>query len=154
MQSLPDTLPRYPLRTRASARGAEVWDGIRKGWFVLTPEEEVRQCAVQWLTDTLRVPPAMLALERSLPGAGGSKRFDILLFGREGTPLLLAECKAPHEPVGPAAALQAAVYNAQLGAPLLLLTNGGTLWVYRCQGNQPPTQLAALDAYPFRGALA
>ena len=34
--------PRYVFRLRVDAAPPQIWDGVRKRWLVLTPEEWVR----------------------------------------------------------------------------------------------------------------
>ena len=123
-------LPMYELRTRVVEEVRQVWDDLRKKWLVLTPEEHVRQCLVRWLLEEKGVPKGLLSQERGISYDRRRKRYDLVVFGRGGTPLLACECKAPYVPLDKDAALQLAVYNSKLGADYLLWTNGQLVLVY------------------------
>ena len=123
-------LPMYDLRTRVEGEQTQVWDPIRKKWLVLTPEEHVRQCLILFLISELDVPPGLISLEKGLKVDRRRKRYDLTVYGREGTPLLACECKAPYVKLDQKAALQLAVYNRELKAPFLVWTNGEYLLFY------------------------
>ncbi|MEY3444817.1 MAG: hypothetical protein RLZZ519_3098, partial [Bacteroidota bacterium] len=95
---MPQSLPQFQLEIRASARGPEVWDGIRKQWLVLTHEEQVRQCLIQFLTTVCGVPKGLISLEKGLHYDRRRKRYDLLVYDRSGRPFILCECKEPRVP--------------------------------------------------------
>jgi hypothetical protein len=105
----------------------EVWDLIRRKWLVLTPEEHVRQCLVHYLLDCLKVPKGLMSLERVVKYNSMSKRYDVLVFDRQGAPFLLCECKAPYVPINDETLFQWSVYHRELQSQVLLLTNGKVL---------------------------
>lgn len=115
--------------TRTNAGRDEVWSPLRKKWVALTPEESVRQTLVQHLL-AAGVPQALMAEERAITVDGRPRRFDLLVFDRTGAPTLLAECKAPTEPLTDAVLHQLANYNRALAAPWLVVTNGPVLWAF------------------------
>lgn len=121
-----------PLRFRVSEEGGRlrVWDGIRGCWLVLTPEEWVRRHLVGLLTEHLGVPPQLIAQEYPVQVQGMPQRADVVVSGRDGRPLLLAECKAPEVAIDAAVYAQAVRYNAVLGARFIMLTNGLKHYVY------------------------
>ena len=121
---MPQSLPQFQLETRASARGPEVWDGIRKQWLVLTYEEQVRQCLIQFLTSVCGVPKGLISLEKGLNYDRRRKRYDLLVYDRAGRPFILCECKEPRVPIDDAVVQQISVYNHKIGARVLILTNG------------------------------
>jgi hypothetical protein len=59
-----------------------------------------------------------------------AQRADIVLFGRDGRPQMLVECKAPGVAVDAAVLAQAFRYNAVLGARYVMLTNGLDHYLY------------------------
>jgi hypothetical protein len=122
MQAL--NLPPFAYKLTKSGQNSLIWDGLRRKYVVLTPEEWVRQHVVHYLTDHLGYPRGLLALERGHAYNQRQKRTDLCAFGPDGRPLLLVECKASTIPITAAVAHQAATYNQTIGAPLLLLTNG------------------------------
>ena len=120
-------LPIVALQTRQVEGRQEVWDGIRRKWLVLTPEEHVRQCLIVYLVDVLRVPKGLISLERGIRYNTRQKRYDLLVYGRDGQPLILCECKSPRVDLGDATLFQWGVYHKELNAKALLLTNGKIL---------------------------
>lgn len=123
-------LPIYDLRTRDEDGVRQVWDRLRKKWLVLTPEEHVRQCLVEYLVNEKGVPQGLISQEKGLSYDRRRKRYDLVVYGRDGKPLLACECKAPYVPLDGAAGMQLAVYNRKIGAPFLLWTNGQVVVAY------------------------
>jgi len=128
-----DTAPTHPtpLRTRMAAGRAEVWDAIRGRWLALTPEEEVRQRAIGWLTGPGGVPGGLIRQEHPLTLHGTARRADIVVHDAAGRPRMIVECKAPSVPLTEAVLEQAARYNLVLGVPYLWITNGTESRCYR-----------------------
>lgn len=111
------------LQTRTDGDRTLVRDPVRRRWVVLTPEEGVRQ---RLLADLLALgyPAGLLAVERAVPFGGKVWRADVVAYGRDQRPALLAECKAPGVAVTQATFDQLARYNAVLDAPVLVVDNG------------------------------
>lgn len=97
----------------------------------------MRQHLLHYLTDQLGYPPALIRIEApaiiTFPGRSCMRKADVLVFSRQGTPLLLIECKASTLPLNESHLRQLAHYNVHFQAPFLLLTNGLTHCFYpRC----------------------
>jgi hypothetical protein len=116
--------PTYKFKTKREQDINYVFDIIRKKYVVLTPEEWVRQHIVHYLITEKKYPQSLIALERGLTVNGRKKRFDILVFNKNGQPHLLIECKSPEIEVNKAVFEQIAIYNSQFRASYLLLSNG------------------------------
>lgn len=101
-----------------------IFDPIRKGYFVCTPEEWVRQHLIAYLTQHLDFPLGLTSVERGVKPMGQTRRYDILIYSRQASPLVLCECKAPHIEIAKKDIMQASLYNTEVKAPYLLLTNG------------------------------
>ena len=131
------------LRTRADGDRTLVHDPVRRQWVAFTPEEGVRQ---RLLLDLLALgyPPGLLAVERAVPFGGKVWRADVVAYGRDQRPALLAECKAPGVAVAQATFDQLARYNAVLEAPTLVVDNGSDR--YCCV--RRPNGWAFVDAVP------
>ncbi|GGH03230.1 restriction endonuclease subunit R [Polaribacter pacificus] len=99
---------------------------LRKKYFVLTPEEWVRQHVVQFLLNEKKYPSSLIALEKQLLLHTRKKRTDILVFNKSGLPHIIVECKAPHIPITQNTFDQIARYNLNLNADYLMVTNGIT----------------------------
>ncbi|MEQ9441653.1 MAG: type I restriction enzyme HsdR N-terminal domain-containing protein [Cyclobacteriaceae bacterium] len=123
--SLPDlNLPSFTHQITRNASRNFIFDTIRKKHVVLTPEEWVRQHFAHYLTDHLNYPKALISIEGALRVNGRKKRADIIVFGRDGSPFLVVECKSYDIKLGPATFQQSSLYNYTLQAPYLVITNG------------------------------
>ena len=122
MQTL--NLPGVVLRIRNRKEKQEVFDSVRKKFVALTQEEWVRQHFIHYLTDHRNVPRSLIAVEASLNYHRLKKRSDIVVYGKDGSPCLIVECKAPEVAVTQAVFDQVAMYNMSLKVPYLAVTNG------------------------------
>ncbi len=100
-----------------------IFDIIRKKFYVLTPEEWVRQHIVHYLVYEKKVPKINLAIEQIVKINGMNKRLDILLY-KNSKPYLLVECKAPEIKITQETFDQIMRYNLVIDAKYLMLTNG------------------------------
>jgi len=116
-----------------------VFDPLRRRWVALTPEEEVRQKMLYLLVEHLQVPAGLVAVEYSLKVNGLDKRADAVVFGTEGAPLMIVECKAPSVELTPAVLDQALRYYSALQPRFLLLSNGTAMHCFKAgkRGLQP-----------------
>ena len=112
------------LKLRPAADKMTVFDPIRKKWFILTPEEHVRQLMVAYLTGTLKYPPALIAVEKTIKVGAMSKRFDIVVYNRNHLPWMLVECKSPDVPISEKTLHQLLNYQRTMQCRYWLLTNG------------------------------
>ena len=122
MQKL--NLPTVQLRCRKVGQKSQVFDEVRKKFVALTPEEWVRQHFVHYLLKQLNYPAGLTAVEMLVKVNGLSQRADIVLYNKQGKPVIIIECKAPEVPVTRAVFNQAARYNTQLNVKYLIVTNG------------------------------
>ncbi len=122
-------LPFFELKMRNSGNREEIWCPVRKKFLRLTPEEFVRQTLIRYLQEEKGYPIGFMSVEKTLIINNMRKRYDLVVFSREGKEVLLAECKAPGIPVGDEALHQMANYNREVRADILILTNGASLIV-------------------------
>jgi predicted type IV restriction endonuclease len=101
-----------------------IFDGIRKKYIVLTPEEWVRQHFIHYLIIELKYPKSLFRIEGALTYNKLQKRSDILVFDRNGKAWMLIECKSPTIKLNQKAFNQVAVYNMTIGAKYIAVTNG------------------------------
>jgi hypothetical protein len=101
-----------------------IWDEIRKKWYVLQPEEFVRQLVIKYLIDVQKFNKNKIQVEKGLVINELEKRFDILVYDNDFNPYLLIECKRPEIKVDQKVLDQISVYNIALKVPYLLVTNG------------------------------
>jgi hypothetical protein len=121
----PLNLPSYEYRRREGKNGKpEIFDPIRRKFVRLTPEEWVRQHLLHYLVHHKGYPASLIVVEAKLSYNNLVKRGDIVVYGPNGKPLLVVECKAPQVPVTQAVFDQAAMYNMSLQVGILVVTNG------------------------------
>lgn len=90
----------------------------------MTPEEWVRQHLVSYLVEDRKYPASLIAVEMPLKYNRMERRADLVLFSKQGNPLLIAECKAPTIKITQEALDQAVRYNIVLKVCYLVITNG------------------------------
>ncbi|MEI6576066.1 MAG: type I restriction enzyme HsdR N-terminal domain-containing protein [Bacteroidota bacterium] len=116
--------PEYIFSTRGENKNKEIFDPARRKYVSLTPEEWVRQHLIQYLIQEKKIPIALLAVEYSLVYHKLNKRCDILVFNRQGSPVMLLECKAPSVALSEKTLEQIARYNMAFKVSYLLVSNG------------------------------
>ena len=112
------------LQLRNNNNKVEVFDPIRKKWVILTEEEKVRQYCIRQLIDVQNIPISHISVERQIDVNGLRKRYDIVVFSKQGIPWMVIECKAPHIAITQAVLEQAGRYNKTLKAEIIGVTNG------------------------------
>ncbi len=129
MQKL--NFPAYTFRFKNSENKIAVFDGVRKKFVQLTPEEWVRLHAVQFLLTEKKYPQSYLNVEKIMMIGSLTKRYDIVVYNPNGSIFLLVECKAPEVAITQKTFDQIARYNMVLNAEYMMVTNG--LNHYFCQ---------------------
>ena len=100
-----------------------IYDLVRKSWFLLTPEEWVRQHWVHHFHFIKGRNLSSLILEKKLILNGTTKRIDLLVTEKT-VAKILVECKAPEIRLTEKTFEQAARYNSILNAEEIILSNG------------------------------
>ncbi len=121
-----------------------VFDPLRRRFVALTPEEKVRQQMLCLLVEHLHVPAGLLAVEYSVKVNGLDKRADAVVFGTDGHPVMIVECKAATVKLTEAVLEQAIRYHSALRPKYLLLSNGNVTYCYLVDGQT----LSPLDHLP------
>ena len=88
----------------------------------------------------------MIGVEKQLMLNKMTKRFDLVIFKRNGSPLVLVECKAPGVEITEKTFDQAARYNMLLQAEYFLITNG--LEHYTCRIDYEKKQYIFIEDIP------
>lgn len=104
--------------------------------MVLTPEEEVRQNFVGFLSQSLGYPLSLMANEIAINLNGTRKRCDTVVFSKEGKPLMIVEYKAPTVKLTQQTFNQILRYDQVLKAPFLVVTNGRETYCCAVEINQ------------------
>jgi hypothetical protein len=127
LQLMNDAIFRYPafdVRLKKISGRTFIFDFIRKKWLALSPEEWVRQHLLNYLVTVKKIPVSLISVEKELELNGTKKRYDAVVYDRQLTPWLVAECKAPYIGLDQSVLEQALRYNLVLKAPFLIITNG------------------------------
>lgn len=100
-----------------------IYDLVRKSWFLLTPEEWVRQHWLHYFHFIKGRNLSSLILEKKLILNGTTKRIDLLVTEKT-VAKILVECKAPEIKLTEKTFEQTARYNSVLHAEEIFLSNG------------------------------
>jgi len=144
MQQL--NFPHFEFKLRDVNNRQEIFDPIRRKFVTLTPEEWVRQHLIAYLTLVKGYQASMIGVEKQLLLNKLPKRFDLVVFGRNASPFLLVECKAPGVEITEKTFDQAARYNMLLRAEYFLITNG--LEHYTCRIDYERKQYIFVEDVP------
>jgi hypothetical protein len=117
-------LPEFEVNLKKSEGKVWIFDGIRKKYILLTPEEWVRQHLINYFIYHLKYPKSLINVERGLHYNQLQKRSDITVFDRSGAPWLIVECKSPEISLDQKSILQVAVYNSDVQAKYVSVSNG------------------------------
>lgn len=144
MQKL--NLPSYQFKLKNELGKQFIFDSIRKKYVALTPEEWVRQHFVQYLIREKKYPETLMAVEKKIVINGQPRRFDLLVYQRNGQPLLIAEFKAPQVKITQDAFDQVVRYNMALRVLHVIVSNG--LQHFACEMNNSTNSFAYLKEIP------
>ena len=117
-------LPKVALKTKSVEGTIQVFDVIRKKYFVLTPEEWVRQHFIHYLNNEKNYPMGLMGVEKMVKYNALKTRADIVLYTTEGKAKMIVECKAPNVKITQDTFNQIAKYNFKLKVEFLVVTNG------------------------------
>lgn len=120
----------YKIRTKEDGK-EEIFDFWRKKYVVLTPEEWVRQQFLNHLISEKGYPKNLIAVEKAISVNRMLKRFDAVIYGKNGKPLMLIEFKAPQVTLSQKTMEQAGLYNLKLKVNYLIISNGKTQYCCR-----------------------
>jgi len=128
--------PPYQPKIKKEKEKGKIFDEVRKKWIVLTPEEWVRQNFVQYLIQTRKISPSLIAIEKEIQLGDLKKRFDMLIYNRNTEPQLLIECKANHIELDQTVLNQILRYNISIPVPYLIITNGDYTHCFKKENSQ------------------
>lgn len=131
------------------------FDPVRKYFVPKTPEEEVRQKTIEFLTTHLGVPLNRLRVEETMTHVkkGAKGRADIVVYrdDEKKNPLMVIECKAPDVDVSCDVVLeQAESYRKILKADYIMLVNGCNIIMYKYQDRK---NLELVDISSYKALL-
>jgi len=140
-------LPEYQFKIKVTSPGRdEIFDEFRKKFVALTPEEWVRQNFIRYLKEEKNYPPMLIAIEKGIKINGMQKRFDAVVYNRNGKPVMLIEFKSPEVKINQQVMEQISRYNLNLNVNYLVVSNG--LSHYCCYVNKHNASIKFLDDIP------
>ena len=128
--------PVFSLHIKSRENKHFIFDLVRKKWLVLTPEEWVRQHCIHYLINEKGYPLGLIQVEKKLKVNKLEKRYDIVVFNKEGAINLLVECKRTNVPITQKTFDQIAQYNFTLNSEYLMITNGLNHYYYQMDFKQ------------------
>lgn len=135
--------PSFPFKIKEANGAAIIFDGIRKKWVHLTPEEWVRQNFIQYLLQVKKYPASIIAIEKEIKLGDLKKRCDIVVFKLD-KPWMIIECKEQGVNLNDAVIEQVLRYNITLNVNILVITNGENTHAVMVDNNK----MIALDVLP------
>lgn len=138
------------FKTQLQGEKTMVFDPLRKRYCTLTPEEEVRQKALFLMVEHLSIPAGLIAVEYSIKVNGLDKRCDAVVFGKDGSPLMILECKAASVKLSQKTLEQAVRYYSALQPKYLMLYNGQECYCFKIADGK----LNAMDHLPVYSELS
>jgi hypothetical protein len=114
----------FSIKTKLVNSKEYLFDELRKKWILSTPEEEVRQQFWKYLHFEKKYPVSLMAIEKTIVINGLNKRFDLLIYDRNGNPNIIVECKSRNVIINESTLDQILSYQYKIGAKYLILTNG------------------------------
>lgn len=139
-------LPNVALKTKSVEGTIQVFDVIRKKYFVLTSEEWVRQHFIHYLNNEKNYPMGLMGVEKMIKYNALKTRADIVLYTREGKAKMIVECKAPNIKITQDTFNQIAKYNFKLKVEYLVVTNG--MQHFCCRMDYENNSISFLDDIP------
>lgn len=141
-------LPAYKFRMKTEGEKTYIFDSVRKRFVLLTPEEWVRQHFIKYLVHEKNYPESLMAVEKQISLNGKLFRFDLVVYRRNGQPLLIAEFKAPGVKISQNAFDQVVRYNMTLKVERVVVSNG--LQHFVCEIDYPSNSYKFLkEVQPF-----
>ena len=144
-------LPQIKIRTLSENGSQRIYDEFRRKFDPLTPEEWVRQHFVHYLVRHLSYPASLLAIEKEIAVGSLRRRPDLVVYDRNGSPVLIAEFKAPNVRLDEETLFQAALYNKKLRVPYIVLSNGKEHYCAKLEAALP--KLTYLKSIPVFDSL-
>ncbi len=121
--------PKFDFKIKQRDNKEIIYDEIRHSWFILTPEEWVRQNFIQYLIQTKKYPASLIAVEKEIAVGELRKRFDLVIYKND-QPWIIVECKQMDVQLSHNTISQVLSYNSKIQAKYIAVTNGNNtvLW--------------------------
>jgi len=108
------------------------FDPVRRDYFIVQPEELVRQSWIHYLNQEHKIQFKSLAVEKQITVGTLKKRFDLVYY-LKGQALVLFEFKSFNVNINSDTCFQIASYNTDLKVPYLVISNGINHFAYKIE---------------------
>ena len=139
-------LPPYNIKVKNEDGRRKIFDILRCKYFVITPEEWVRQHFIHFLIDHKGYPVSLLANEVALSVGDKVIRADSVLYDKNLSPRMIIEDKAPHIKLTQKVFDQISAYNLLLHVDYLIVSNG--IETYICKMDYAQQTYVFLETVP------
>lgn len=139
-------LPPYNIKVKNEDGRRKIFDILRRKYFVITPEEWVRQHFIHFLIDHKGYPVSLLANEVALSVGDKVIRADSVLYDKHLSPRMIIEYKAPHIKLTQKVFDQISAYNLLLHVDYLIVSNG--IETYICKMDYAQQNYVFLETVP------
>lgn len=139
-------LPPYNIKVKNEDGRRKIFDILRRKYFVITPEEWVRQHFIHFLIDHKGYPVSLLANEVALSVGDKVIRADSVLYDKNLSPRMIIEYKAPHIKLTQKVFDQISAYNLLLHVDYLIASNG--IETYICKMDYAQQTYVFLETVP------
>lgn len=139
-------LPSYNIKLKTIGKKQKIFDILRKKYFILTPEEWVRQHFIHLLIEHLGYPASLLANEVTLHLGDKTIRADSILYDIYLKPKMIIEYKAPNIKINQSVFNQITAYNLILHVKYLVVSNG--IKTYVCKIDYDSNKYIFLEEIP------
>ena len=146
-------LPEYDFKISRKENGKkQIFDEFRKKHIILTTRRvgEGKTSLNIWLM-IYNTPSSLISIEKGLKVNNLQKRFDAVVFNRNGNPLMLLEFKAPAVKITQKVMEQISRYNLSLNVNYLLVSNG--IMHFCCFIDKNNDRIQFLDKIPVFNKL-
>ena len=116
--------PNFNFKIKSKENRDYIFDEIRKKYVILNNEEWVRQNCVKYLVDKYKYPISHINVEKTLIYNNLKKRYDVVVFDKNGKILILIECKSTTTNISQKTFDQIFRYNLKFQSKFFLITNG------------------------------
>ena len=116
--------PNFSFKIKSKENRDYIFDEIRKKYVILSNEEWVRQNCVKYIISEYKYQISHINVEKTLIYNNLKKRYDIVVFDKNGEILILIECKSTTTKISQKTFDQIFRYNLKFKSKFFLITNG------------------------------
>jgi hypothetical protein len=124
-------LPNYNFILRNENSNYYIKCIIRNKFVRLTPEEWIRQHFLKYLITEYNYPKGLISLEEKIKIGNVKKRSDAIVYNKDLSPFMLIEFKNEKIKLTNDVINQIGVYNLNVKAPYIVITNGINLIIFK-----------------------